>query len=388
MEKSPRLYSELLAVLGQAGKWCDLRHVQTLAWMVVGLIETGEISLPAWVPFVRGRAQYAQSTQRRFRRWLDNRRIEVAPLYGPLIQQALQGWGKHTVYLALDTSLLWNEYCLMRLSVVYRGRAVPLVWEVLEHGSSSVTHAAYEALLEAVPALLPAGVKVVFLADRGFADTALLAQLRRLGWHFRIRIKATFSVLRPGQPVCKVDDFSLAPGRALFLCNVAITAEAFGPVSLALARHSSTGEYWYIVSDEPTSAHTFVEYGYRFDIEENFLDDKSNGFQLESSLVRDADALTRLCFVLAVATLYLVAQGTQVVAQQKRRWVDPHWLRGNSYLRIGWQWVRSALARGWELFATLRLSGAPDPEPCRPSTSSPLPAPPVTFTQTICYVPT
>lgn len=388
MEKSPRLYSELLAVLGQAGKWCDLRHVQTLAWMVVGLIETGEISLPAWVPFVRGRAQYAQSTQRRFRRWLDNRRIEVAPLYGPLIPQALQGWGKPTVYLALDTSLLWNEYCLMRLSVVYRGRAVPLVWEVLEHGSSSVTHAAYEALLEAVPALLPAGVKVVFLADRGFADTALLAQLRRLGWHFRIRIKATFSVLRPGQPVCKVDDFSLAPGRALFLCNVAITAEAFGPVSLALARHSSTGEYWYIVSDEPTSAHTFVEYGYRFDIEENFLDDKSNGFQLESSLVRDADALTRLCFVLAVATLYLVAQGTQVVAQQKRRWVDPHWLRGNSYLRIGWQWVRSALARGWELFATLRLSGAPDPEPCRPSTSSPLPAPPVTFTQTICYVPT
>lgn len=388
MEKSPRLYSELLAVLGQAGQWCDLRHVQTLAWMVVGLIETGEISLPAWVPFVRGRAQYAQSTQRRFRRWLDNRRIEVAPLYGPLIQRALQGWGKHTVYLALDTSLLWNDYCLIRLSVVYRGRAVPLVWEVLEHGSSSVTHAAYEALLEAVPALLPAGVKVVFLADRGFADTALLTQLRRLGWHFRIRIKATFSVMRPGQPVRKVEDFSLAPGRALFLRNVAITAEAFGPVSLALARHSNTGECWYIVSDEPTSVHTFVEYGYRFDIEENFLDDKSNGFQLASSLVRDADALTRLCFALAVATLYLVAQGTQVVAQQKRRWVDPHWLRGNSYLRIGWQWVRSALARGWELFATLRLSGEPDPEPCRPSASSPLPAPPVTFTQTICYVPT
>jgi hypothetical protein len=108
----------------------------------------------AWVPFVQSRAQYAQSTQRRFRRWLGNRRIEVAPLYGPLIQQALQDWGRHTLYLALDTSMLWNQYCLIRLSVVYRGRAVPLVWEVIEHGSSSVTHAAYEALLETVPALL------------------------------------------------------------------------------------------------------------------------------------------------------------------------------------------------------------------------------------------
>jgi hypothetical protein len=387
MENSPRLYSELVVLCGQPRQWRDVRHLQTFAWMVVGLIQAQCVQLPAWVPFVQGRARYAQSTQRRFRRWLGNRHIEVTPLYGPLIRQALQEWGKHTLYLALDTSLLWNQYCVIRLSVVYRGRAVPIVWEVLKHGSSSVTHAAYEELLDAVPPLLPAGVKVVFLADRGFADTALLAQVRRGGWHFRIRLKATFTVLRPGQPGCKVEDFALAPGRALFLHNVAITAEPFGPVSLALARHSRTGEYWYIVSDEPTDVRTFEEYGRRFDIEENFLDDKSNGFQLESSLVRDADALTRLCFVLAVATLYLIAQGTQVVMAQKRRWVDPHWLRGNSYLRIGWQWVKTALARGWELFATLYLSGMPDPEPCRASASTPVPAPPVTFSQTIYYSP-
>ena len=388
MENSPRLYSELVGLCGQPRQWHDVRHLQTLAWMVVGLIQAECAQLTAWIPFVQGRAQYAQSTQRRFRRWLANRRIEVAPLYGPLIQQALQDWGTHTLYLALDTSMLGNQYCLIRLSVVYRGRAVPIVWEVSEHRSSRVTQAAYAGLLEAVPPLLPAGVKVVFLADRGFADTDLLAQLRRLGWHFRIRIKATFTVLRSGQPACKGEDVSLAPGRALFLHNGAITTGQFGPVSLALARHSSNGEYWYIVSDEPTSVHTFEEYGRRFTIEENFLDDKSNGFQLESSLVRDADALTRLCLVLAVATLYLVAQGTQVVAQQKRRWVDPHWLRGNSYLRLGWQWVKTALTRGWELFATLHLSGRPDPAPSRASASSPTPAPSVTFTQMICYVPT
>jgi hypothetical protein len=182
--------------------------------MVVGLIQAECVKLTAWIPFVQGRAQYAQSTQRRFRRWLAKQRIAVAPLYGPLIQQARQEWGTHTLYLALDTSMLWNQYCLIRLSVVYRGRAVPVVWEVIEHGSSSVPHAAYEALLAAVPPLLPAESKVVFLADRGFADTELFAHLRRLGWHFRIRIKANFSILRPGQPACKVEEFVLAPGRA------------------------------------------------------------------------------------------------------------------------------------------------------------------------------
>jgi Transposase DDE domain len=388
MDNTPRLYSGLVELVGQPGQWHDARHCYTLVWMVVGLIHSGCVSLTAWVPFVKGRARYAQSTQRRFARWLQNPRVEVQTLYGPLIQQALTEWGKHTWYLGLDTTLLWNRYCVIRISIIYRGRAVPLVWEVVEHGSSSVAYEAYAALLDAVPPLLPLGVKVVFLADRGFADTALLAHLRRLRWHCRIRIKASFGVTRAGQQPCKVEDFPLAPGRAIFLHNVALTADHFGPVSLALARHSQNGEYWYVVSDEPTSVQTFVEYGRRFDIEENFLDDKSNGFQLESSLVRDADALTRLCLVLAVTTLYLVAQGTQVVTTHKRRWVDPHWLRGNSYLRIGWQWVKTALARGWALFATLHLSGAPDPEPVRASASQSAPPPPVTFTRTFCYTST
>jgi hypothetical protein len=115
------------------------------------------------------------------------------------------------------------------------------------------------------------------------------------------------------------------------------------------------------------------------------LGDKSDGFQLEGSLVRDAGALTRLCLVVAVATLSLVAQGTQVVAQQKRRWVDPHGLRGDSYVRIGWQGVKAALARGRELGATLHLHGRPEPGCASASTLAP--APRVTFTQTISYPP-
>ncbi len=387
MESSPRLYCELVALVSQHSSWLDIRHLYTLSWMVVGLIHSGRVSLTAWLPYVQSRARYAQSVQRRFARWLHNERVQIEPFYEPLIQRALAEWGKHTLYLALDTSLLWNRYCLIRLAVIYRGRAVPLVWQVVEHGSSSVGYEGYEALLEAAAPLLPQGVKVVFLADRGFADTELLARLRRMGWHFRIRIKAGFLLYRPGHRPCKVEDFKLAAGRAIFLHHVQLTAERFGPVSLALARHASNGELWYVVSDEPSSVHTFVEYGWRFDIEENFLDDKSNGFQLESSLLRDADAVARLCLVLAVTTLYLVAQGTQVVASEKRRWVDPHWFRGNSYLRIGWRWVQSALARGWALFRTLGLTGAPDPDPAKASRSQAEKAPPVTFTVAFFYSP-
>jgi hypothetical protein len=105
----------------------------------------------------------------------------------------------------------------------------------------------------------------------------------------------------------------------------------------------------------------------RFDIEENFLDDTSKGFQLESSLMRSAEALTRLCLVWAVTTLYLVAQGTEVVNQGKRRWVAPHWFRGQSYVKIGWNWVKWALSRGGKLIPPLHLASNRAPEPAMAS---------------------
>lgn len=106
-----------------------------------------------------------------------------------------------------------------------------------------------------------------------------------------------------------------------------------------------------------------LEYADRFQIEEEFLDEKSNGFQVERSEIRSAMALSRLCFILAVATLLLTVQGQQVVATGKRRWVDCHWQRGNSYLRIGWNWVKGTLHRGWRLFRTFALQGQADLDP-------------------------
>jgi len=367
MENTPYLYDTLVQMLRQHRNWLDLRHLKTLAWMMVGLIHSGSISLGAWAPFVISRARYSQSTVRRFRRWLDNDKIEVHALYGPLMQQALIGWRDKTLYVALDTSMLWNTYCMVRLSVIYRGRAVPLVWCVLEHGSATVAYDVYKALLDKANTLVPFVCKVVFLADRGFADTELMGHLKRLGWHFRLRIKSNFWIYCPGHGGFQVRAIALACGQARFWHGVCVTRKRFGAVHLAVARPLASDEYWYVISDEPTDVQSLQEYGLRFDIEENFLDDKSNGFQLESSLIRSSEALERLCFVLAMTTLYLVSLGTIVVQQGKRRFVDPHWFRGLSYLKIGWKWVSYALSRGYELISRVSLSSACDPEPAMAS---------------------
>lgn len=163
-------------------------------------------------------------------------------------------------------------------------------------------------------------------------------------------------------------DFHLSRGEALLLQGVKITqAQPFGPVHLALAIDPISGEFWTIVSDQPTTLQTFAEYGVRFQIEESFLDDKSNRFELESSWIRSAPALSRLCLVIAVATLDLTVQGQQVVEKGNRRWVDAHSMRGNSYLRIGWEWVKGSLHQRWRREVSLHLSGQPDSQPAMAS---------------------
>lgn len=146
-----------------------------------------------------------------------------------------------------------------------------------------------------------------------------------------------------------------------------MTGERYGPVHVALAHPQDEKDPWLIVSNALTGLPTFQAYSLRVDIEENFVDDKSNGFQLEESKLRSAAAIERLCFGMATATLYLVIQGSEVVAQGRRRAVDPHWVRGSRYLTMGGQGLKHALIKGWQLITSWCRRGGENPDPAMAS---------------------
>ncbi len=332
----PQLYKNLSELLCLS-QWKDSRHKVTFLWMIYGLIQSKESNLSEWIPFVNSKAKKAQSTERRFSRWLHNGNIKTENIYDPVIKKALREWGESTIYLALDTSMLWNSYCQIRICIIYRGRAIPLVWRTIEHGSSSVKFSYYKDLLLRAKSLLPENTRVVFTADRGFVNINLMKFLStELVWNWRIRYKESINVYRRskhGNKYCKVNMMAQY-GHARFYHNVYLTDEYYGKVHLAFARHTGKTETWLIASNEPTDRETFTEYGLRFDIEEGFKDDKSGAFKLESSKLRDAEALTRFYTVIAIAKLLLISQGVEVVAKGLRREIDPHWQRGLSYLKL------------------------------------------------------
>jgi len=103
-------------------------------------------------------------------------------------------------------------------------------------------------------------------------------------------------------------------GTWRFFHQMALLGAAIGPVHLVLVCPiDHPDDPWFVASDELTDAQTLGEYSLRFDIEEAFLDEKSAGFQFQTSELSTPEALERLLLVVMMATPHLTSIGLDVV---------------------------------------------------------------------------
>jgi len=114
-----------------------------------------------------------------------------------------------------------------------------------------------------------------------------------------------------------------------------------------LGSTSSMMRFGVLVSDELTTRPTLAKCSLRFDIEEPFLDDQLNSWNLSTSVIRSFLVLSKRWLILALSRLAVRAQGTGVITSSKRRWVEPHGLRGKSCFCIVWEWVKTAFHQAW-----------------------------------------
>lgn len=363
MSSSTPLYNQLFSLLSQHSKYRDLRHLKALVWMIIGLIHSGKISLSEWECYIPSRATKAQSFERRWQRFVSNQRIRVRSLYVPLVLGAIKNWHSQRLYLALDTTMLWNRFCIIHISIVCGGRAVPFLWKVLEHKSSTVAFAEYKLMLRLATKLLSSYPNIMLLADRGFANHELVNWLQDSKWHYCLRLPC--DVILHGVRKHPIELKYLFPQKAeAVLCHdVGLWLDGKYRCNVVLANVRGVKEPWAVITDENPSLQTLWQYGLRFRVEELFLDSKSGVFQLEDSKIRHAKALERLYLIVALALLFATCHGMALQLKGLRTQVDPHWKRGLSYLKIGLRWLKGVLSKGRSLFSATTLFSQ-DVQPC------------------------
>ena len=373
MNQYPPLYNQLMQYLRQYSHYSDKRHLITLSWMVMGVLLSQSLHLTEWEPYVMSRATKAQSYQKRWGRFLSNQKVEVEKIYLPLLMAAIANWSKTRIYLALDTTVLWNKYCMTHLSIICNGRAIPFLWSVMEHNSATIGFEVYRPLLRKASWLLRNRNDVMLLADRGFANQALLKWLKSRSWHYSIRIPRDTLIWGVHRwSACPVSGLRTVRGEAKMYHQIRLWELGKETVNLALAYPEKVAEPWAVrgrmpssrqrrrtarprCTDETPTLQTLWQYGLRFRVEELFLDSKSKAFGLADSRLRDTQKLNHLYLVVAVAILYSTIMGTTVQLSGLRQQVDVHYSRGLSYLKIGLRWLRGTIHKGRELFQLLPL---------------------------------
>ncbi|MEL7011449.1 MAG: transposase [Cyanobacteria bacterium J06588_4] len=293
---------------------------------------------------------------------------------------AIHDWTHQRVYLALDTTMLWNRYCIIHILVVCGGRAVPFLWKVLTHKSSTVAFREYKLMLRLAQKLLSNYPDVMLLADRGFANHQLIRWLQNSNWHYCLRLPC--DVTLHGARKHPIELMYLYPPKseAVFYRHVGLWLDGGIRCNIVIANVKGVKEPWAVrgrmfssrrrrrtarmrCTDEQPSLQTLWQYGLRFRVEELFLDSKSGAFQLEESKIRDRQSLERLYLVVALALLFATAHGMTIQLNGLRTQVDPHWKRGLSYLKIGLRWLRGVINKGRELLSPNALSSKNN-QPC------------------------
>ena len=223
--------------------------------------------------------------------------------------------------LEIATALDWtdfdedNQSTIVLSMITSHGRATPLLWKTVVKSELKGWRNEHEdRLLERFRQVLPEGVKVTVLADRGFGDQALYELLKdQLGLDFVVRFRGIVKVTTDDGVTLPAKDRVPANGRPVLLRGAKVTKRGRELGAVVCVKAKGMKEAWHLATshgDKPASEIVAL-YGRRFTIEESFRDQKNLrfGMGLSETRIGDPDRRDRMLLISAIAIALLTILG-------------------------------------------------------------------------------
>lgn len=238
--------------------------------------------------------------------------LTVSACFAPLLRWLLAWWQGHELALALDATYHGEQVVALVVSVLYRGTALPVAWQIVPANQAGAWLPHLLRLLRQLRPAVPSSLPVLVLADRGLWSPRLWKGLRGLGWHpvLRLRADATFAPF--GQRRRPAKTLVPGPGHAWVGAGMAFKhARVRRPGTLLVVWETGHTEPWLLLTDLAPTAVGVLWYGLRIWIELGFRALKGVGWHWERTRRTDPDRVARHWLVLAVASLWVAAYGTR-----------------------------------------------------------------------------
>jgi hypothetical protein len=215
----------------------------------------------------------------------------------------------------------WTEFAaddqatIMLSLLTGHGRATPLVWLTVDKKTLKKRRNAYEyRVLVRLAELLPADVKVLIVADRGFGDKKLYAVLSEdLKFDYVIRFRGNIQVTAADGEARPAADWVGPGGRARTLRGGAVTAERYAVGAVVCVQAKGMKEPWCLAASMPDAdAKSLIAlYAKRWSIECGFRDTKDLRFGMGMAAMRVStpERRDRLWLISAFAVALLTLLG-------------------------------------------------------------------------------
>jgi hypothetical protein len=220
------------------------------------------------------------------------------------------------------------------------GRSTPLVWKTVTHSElKDQRHAHEDELLGLLTDVLPKGVRVTVVADRGFSDSKLYRFLKELGFEYIIRFRRVVYVESADGERRKAKDWLGAGGRRRVLRGARVTAEGQPVPMVVCVQQPQMQEPWLLASSRSDLTGTAIThlYGTRFTVEETFRDVKNPrlGLGLKQTVMERNDRRDALFLLAVLAHTLLTLLGKAGEELGMDRWLGATRPRQYSRFRQG-----------------------------------------------------
>jgi hypothetical protein len=247
-----------------------------------------------------------------------DRQIKRQALDGPTCFAPLLGWvlawwppTEQRLALALDAATLGQRFTVLCISVIYRGCAIPIAWEVVSATGKGAWRPHGDALFARLADRVPSEWCVIVLADRGRYARWLFRTIQARGGHPFLRINRGGNYRPYGERAFRPLALAVRQGGTGWSGRVTCFSSADCQLDSTLLAHWDLGhaDPWLILTDLPPHAADVAWYGLRPMIECGFKDVKRGGWHWEQTKMTDPARARRLWLAIAVATLWVVSVG-------------------------------------------------------------------------------
>lgn len=292
------------------------KRIGALADGALGILHAGAVGIHA---IGRGLAAAAglvdKHAIKQVDRLIGNEAIDVWDLFATWVPYAI---GKRrAVMINLDwTEFDGDNHSTLVLSLQTKhGRSTPLMWLTVYKSKLKNRRNNYEDdLLVRLREVVPDGVKVTIVADRGFADHKLFEFLSEaLKFEYVIRFRSVVYVTDENGKTRKAIKWLGKSGRMRVLRNANITARSHPVATVVVVQEKGMKDAWCIAASDPSyrGAELKKMYGKRFSCEETFRDIKDLHYGLGMSWqpIRKPERRDRMFLLAALACVLLTMLG-------------------------------------------------------------------------------